>query len=195
MQLGFYFDQTRCTGCAACRVACKDWYDLPAGPASRIRIHYNEQGAWPDVTASYMVVACFQCLSPVCIDACPTDAIFKRDEDGIVVVDYEACVGFDECEGACVKACAYDVPQFEPDANGKMWKCDLCLERLEDKKQAICVEACPTRALEVGPLEELKVKHGEGQVRQSSTGKLKEGEPFFVSSRANPSLVMKPKPE
>jgi anaerobic dimethyl sulfoxide reductase subunit B (iron-sulfur subunit) len=193
MQLGFYFDQTRCTGCAACRVACKDWYDIPAGPATRIRIHYTEQGTWPDVSAEYMTVACFQCLSPVCVDACPSDAISKRDEDGIVLVDYESCVGFDQCEGACLKACPYDVPQFGPNGDDKMWKCDLCLERLADEKQAICVESCPTRALDVGPLDELKEKYGDGKPREARAGKLKQGQPFFFSTRTNPAIVMKPK--
>ena len=47
MQIGFYFDQTRCTGCSACRVACKDWHDIPAGPENWMRIHYTEKGTFP----------------------------------------------------------------------------------------------------------------------------------------------------
>jgi anaerobic dimethyl sulfoxide reductase subunit B (iron-sulfur subunit) len=195
MQMGFYFDQTRCTGCAACRVACKDWHDLPAGPESRIRIHYVEKGTWPDVTASYMVLMCFQCLTPVCIEACSSGALRKREEDGIVIMDEGACVGVDECGGSCLKACPYDSPQFGPSGDGKMWKCDMCLDRLEDDKQAICVESCPTRALDSGPLEELKARYGEGEFEKERAGKLKEGQGFFYSTRAQPAVVMKPKPK
>ena len=43
MQIGFYFDQTRCTGCSACRVACKDWNDMPAGPENWMRVLYTER--------------------------------------------------------------------------------------------------------------------------------------------------------
>ena len=44
MHIGFYFDQTRCTGCSACRVACKDWNDIPAGPENWMRVLYTEKG-------------------------------------------------------------------------------------------------------------------------------------------------------
>lgn len=193
MQMGFYFDQTRCTGCSACRVACKDWYDLPAGEASRIRILYNEEGAWPDVRVKYMILTCYHCLDPVCLSACDVNALFKREEDGIVAVNAEACTGLAECGGKCLKACPYDVPQFGPEDTAKMWKCDLCLERLQQDKQAICVESCPTRALDVAPLEELKAKYGEHEVRTAKAGKLKEGEDFFISLRTNPCIVINPK--
>jgi anaerobic dimethyl sulfoxide reductase subunit B (iron-sulfur subunit) len=193
MQMGFYFDQTRCIGCCACRVACKDWYDLPAGEASRIRILYNEQGVWPDVHVSYMVITCFHCLDPVCIEACTVDAICKRPEDGIVTVDPEVCVGFDACDGKCLKACPYEVPQFGAEADAKMWKCDLCLQRLSDNKQAICVEACPTRALDIAPLDELKERYGEAELRRGRSGKVKQGGDFYYSLRTNPAVVINPK--
>ena len=44
MQMGFYFDQTLCTGCYTCIVACKDWHDVPAGPASWMRLKTVEKG-------------------------------------------------------------------------------------------------------------------------------------------------------
>jgi anaerobic dimethyl sulfoxide reductase subunit B (iron-sulfur subunit) len=195
MQMGFYFDQTRCTGCAACRVACKDWHDLPAGPESRIRIHYVEKGTWPDVSANYMVLMCYQCLTPVCVDSCSSGALSKRDDDGIVVMDDEACVGHEECGGSCLKACPYDSPQFGLSGNGKMWKCDMCLDRLAEDKQVICVEACPTRALDAAPLEDLKARYRAGELEKGRAGKLKEGQEFFYSTRTQPALVMNPKPE
>ncbi len=192
-----YFDQTRCTGCSACRVACKDWFDVPSGEASRLRILYNEVGQWPNVQVKYSVMACYQCLNPVCVDACPEDALFKRDEDGIVDINLDACVGLDKCGGGCLKACPYEAPQFAAETNPKMWKCDFCVDRLDEGQPAVCVGSCPTRALDVGPLDALKKMYGEnnGEVKTSKTGKVKVSreDEFFVSKRVNPALVIKPK--
>ncbi len=183
MQIGFYFDQTRCTGCGACQVACKDWHDLPAGPENWMRVLYSEKGKFPDVFVSYMVAPCYHCLNPVCIPACPVHAISKRAEDGIVVVDVEACLGNEECDVKCLKACPYNTPQFGPEPGAKMRKCNLCLDRWSDNKLPVCVEACPTRALDAGPLDELKVKYGD----------IQEAEGFVYSNRTKPSVVLKPK--
>ena len=91
MQVGFYFDQTRCAGCNACRVACKDWNDQPSGAASWMRINYLEEGPFPNVFAGYLISNCYQCEEPVCSYVCPNEALSKRDEDGIVVVDKDKC--------------------------------------------------------------------------------------------------------
>ena len=91
MQLGFYFNQTRCTGCYACSVACKDWHDTPAGPAKWMRLLYREEGRYPDLFVSYLATPCYHCAEPICTFVCPNEAITKRDEDGIVVVDREKC--------------------------------------------------------------------------------------------------------
>jgi len=91
MQVGFYFDQTRCAGCNACRVACKDWHDQPSGSASWMRINYQEEGPFPNVFASYLISNCYHCEEPVCSFVCPNEAISKRDENGIVVVDKDKC--------------------------------------------------------------------------------------------------------
>ena len=82
MQIGFYFHQTRCTGCSACRVACKDWNDIPAGPENWMRVHYTEKGKFPKPFVSYMVAACWHCAEPVCAVACPVDCIsLQANED------------------------------------------------------------------------------------------------------------------
>ncbi|MHA2128528.1 MAG: FAD-dependent oxidoreductase [Promethearchaeota archaeon] len=91
MQVGFHFNQTRCTGCNACRVACKDWHDQPSGPASWMRIGYHEEGPFPDVFASYLISNCYQCEEPVCAYICPNEVLSKREQDGIVVVDKDKC--------------------------------------------------------------------------------------------------------
>ena len=64
-------------------------------------------------------------------------------------------------ERKCWTSCPYGVPQFKGDARGlKMSKCDMCIDRLEQGDKPICVLSCSLRALEFGPLEELKVKYG-----------------------------------
>ena len=97
MQLGFYFDQTRCTGCFTCAVACKDWHDTPAGPATWMRVLYREEGRFPDLFVSRIASPCYHCAQPVCAFVCPNEAITKRDEDGIVIVDREKCRGEHTC--------------------------------------------------------------------------------------------------
>jgi len=91
MQVGFYFDQTRCAGCNTCRVACKDWHDQPSGSASWMRINYQEEGPFPNVFASYLISNCYHCEEPVCSFICPNEAISKREDNGIVVVDKDKC--------------------------------------------------------------------------------------------------------
>ncbi|MFC1914005.1 4Fe-4S dicluster domain-containing protein [Chloroflexota bacterium] len=181
MQKGIYFDQSRCTGCYTCVVACKDWHDIPAGPASWIRVIGQETGKYPDVFLSYMFISCFHCADPICVKACPVDAITKREYDGIVIVDRKTCLGGEECQFACQKACPYDVPQFGAETNPKMQKCDLCLERWKENKKPICVDACPMRALDAGPLDDLKAKYEHGQ----------EAEGFIYSSRIKPSIILR----
>jgi len=183
--MGFHFDQTRCIGCYTCIVACKDWHDVEAGPANWIRVPAVEKGKFPDLYLGYLFLTCFHCASPPCVKACPVGAIIKRTEDGIVVVDREACVGGERCKFACRKACPYRAPQFGAEANPKMQKCNLCLERLKDGKKPICVDACLTRALLAGPLEELKAELGD----------IREAEGFVYSTKAAPSIIFKPKPE
>lgn len=91
MQTGFYFDQARCTGCFTCSVACKDWHDTPAGPANWMRILYQEEGKFPKIFVSHVASPCYHCAEPVCTFVCPNEAITKREEDGIVIVDRDKC--------------------------------------------------------------------------------------------------------
>ena len=59
-QMGFYFDQTRCTGCFACAVACKDWHDIDAGPVNWLRVRTIEEGKFPDVFVACLASLCYQ---------------------------------------------------------------------------------------------------------------------------------------
>ncbi len=119
MQLGFYFDQTRCTGCYTCAVACKDFNDIPAGPAHWRRILSFEEGDYPDLFAAYLSTSCHHCADPICAAVCPCGAISKREDTGIVLVDQEKCrqaapcgiisnykdIPFGEMKSPCTLAC------------------------------------------------------------------------------------------
>lgn len=182
MQYGIYIDQKRCSGCFACVVACKDWHDVPAGPASWIRVKTIEKGRYPDLFVAFLPMLCNHCLKPACVEACPAEAIIKRPEDGIVTVDAEKCLGKDDC-GLCLDACSYDAPQFGAEDNAKIQKCDLCLERWGQGKKPVCVTSCPMQALDAGPLDELRAKYGGGT----------QAEGFEYHENLAPSITFKSK--
>lgn len=182
-QLGFYFDQTRCTGCYTCVVSCKDWNDIDDGPINWMRVISIEYGTFPDLFAAYLAAPCYHCSNPPCVLACPEDAILKRETDGIVYVDQTKCVGKDQCKYPCLKACPWNAPQFGPEENSTMQKCDFCMDRIEVGQQPVCVEACPMFALDIGPMDSLKRKYGDTV----------EAEGFRYSKRFKPSIMFKPK--
>jgi len=184
MQLAFYLNQTRCTGCYTCVVACKDWHDTPAGPASWMRVLTIERGKYPNPFVAFMAVPCYHCAVPACAKACPVDAITKRPEDGIVLVDPDICLGKDNCQ-LCLEACPYDSPQFGAEDNAKMQKCDFCLDRWAEGKQPICVAGCPMRALDAGPIDEMRAKYG----------RTNEAVGFTFDRKVGPAVVFKPKRE
>jgi anaerobic dimethyl sulfoxide reductase subunit B (iron-sulfur subunit) len=157
---------------------------VPAGPASYLRMITTEKGKYPDISISYMFAPCYHCAKPACVSSCPADAITKREEDGVVVVDREACLGQDDC-GLCQEACPYDAPQFGAEENATMQKCNLCLDRLAENKQPICVDACIMHVLDAGPIEELQAKYGN----------IRQAEGCAYSDQLIPSIVFKPKKE
>lgn len=182
MQLGFLFDQTRCTGCYTCVIACKDWHDIPAGSVNYRSVITLEKGEFPKVFVTFLTTSCYHCEKPACIDACPELAITKREADGIVEVNQDKCIGKDKCN-LCQQSCPYDAPQFMNELNSKMEKCNFCLDRLEENKEPICVASCPMRALNSGPLDELKEKYYAVQ----------EAEGFNYNYNLRPSVIFKPK--
>jgi len=156
MQLAFYFDQTRCIGCHTCVVACKDWHDLPAELVSRRRVSTYEEGKFPDVGVHHVSVSCNHCEKPACAEACPEDAIYKREADGVVLIDAEKCTGCRACEDAC----PYGAIQFRPEEGAVAEKCCFCEDRLADGEIPICVSACPMRALDCGDFDSLAGRPG-----------------------------------
>ena len=103
----------------------------------------------------------------------------KDPKDGIVKVDTTKCMG---C-GYCVMACPYNSPQIDHES-GHAVKCEACWERLDAGKTPVCVSACPLRALDSGPIEELKAKYGD--VRQIY--------PLVDPSMTQPNFIIKPSP-
>ena len=105
-QYGFYFDSAKCTGCKTCQVACKENYHLPTHNLFR-RVYHYAGGSWepteagfyaPVDTFSYQVsMSCNHCADPACVAACPTGAMQKDPETGIVTTDHELCAGCQAC--------------------------------------------------------------------------------------------------
>lgn len=171
MPWGFYFDQTRCTGCTACTLACKDWHECDLGetPADWRWVVRWESGTYPDPSVRYVAMSCLHCAEPSCAAACPAGAIEKRPEDGIVVVRRENCLGRDVCGAPCREACPYGAARFGPEEDARMQKCDLCLARREEGKAPVCVAACPMRALDAGAMDDLVLRYGEGKTMPGFT--------------------------
>lgn len=162
-QYAFYFDSTSCSGCKACQVACKDKHGLEVGRLWR-RVYEVSGGNWQqegnawvsDVFAYNVSMSCNHCERPICMEVCPTKAIYKRD-DGIVLINEKNCVG---C-GYCSWACPYGAMQYDA-KKGKMSKCTFCYDYIDQGKAPACVAACPMRVLEFGEITELVDKYGEG---------------------------------
>ncbi len=180
MQLGFYFDQTRCVGCFTCAVACKDWHDIPAGTAHWLKVHCVEEGMFPHPVVAYHVRPCYHCEDPACPSHCPAQAISKSTDNGIVAVQGELCLGQEQC-GTCKEVCPYGSPQFGNGADAKMEKCDFCRERWQEGKKPVCVEACIMRALDAGEMHALERAYGAKR----------EMKGFLYDDSLMPSVVLK----
>lgn len=236
-QWGFYFDQTRCTNCIACVIACKIWnedkrgdsgltpeltwmetslYEVPSeyenlsGSTGEInfdeyskfhmkenwrRVYSKEIGDIPpNVDVLNLSVSCNHCGEPMCVDVCPMGRIIKEDEFGIVMIDESKhCISCERCRDVC----EWDAPQFYkkvdkanlgPDAP-KMTKCDLCIDRIRDGLKPACVAACPMRALDAGPIDELKALYPDwDDLLENFPEKVKDGKPTM-----EPNIIFKRK--
>ena len=107
-----------------------------------------EIGTFPQVRRAFQVTRCNQCADAPCVSACPTQAMYRR-EDGIVDFDKEICIG---CK-ACIAACPYDAIFINPEDNSAE-KCNLCAHRLDIGLEPACVTVCPTQAILVGDLND-----------------------------------------
>jgi len=105
---GMVIDTRRCVGCKACVVACKAENKTPPGVAYTVVLD-GALGNRPDDKPLFMTKPCFHCENPPCVDVCPVGATFKRSQDGIVVVDYDRCIG---CR-YCITGCPYGARYFD----------------------------------------------------------------------------------
>ncbi len=165
-KLGLVIDMDTCVGCQACVTACKGWNDQGYGAPLSDQDPYgaNPSGTFLNRVHSYQITpedaapiivnlprSCLHCEDAPCVTVCPTGASYKRAEDGIVLVNEDACIG---C-GLCAWACPYGAREMDADA-GVMKKCTLCVDRIynenlpEIDREPACVRACPTGARHFG---------------------------------------------
>lgn len=181
---GYALDVSRCIGCRRCVYACVEennqsrdpqihWIqvlemDNKHGIDLRYADAYYEAEKVPEEGKFYFPVQCQQCENPPCVKSCPVNATWK-EPDGIVVIDYEWCVG---CR-CCVAACPYGARHFNwtrpsipaeelnpnmeylgnrPRPVGVVEKCTFCLQRSRNGRYPACVEVCPVGARKFGNL-------------------------------------------
>lgn len=147
-------DHTSCIGCHACTTACKSENEVPVG-VTRTYVKYADVGVFPQARRAFQVTRCNQCEDAPCTTACPTAAMYRR-EDGIVDFDKSACIG---CK-ACIAACPYDAIFINPEDNSAE-KCNFCAHRIDVGLEPACVTVCPTEAILVGDLNDTESKVAE----------------------------------
>lgn len=172
-------DETRCTGCRACQVACKQWNDLPAEkthnrgtyqnpPALSAQtwnlIEFREIQINDEVGFYFLKRACMHCERPACVSVCPARALAKTAE-GPVIYDDTKCLG---CR-ACLTACPFGIPTYEPLQSAPrpvIRKCNFCIDRVSNGLLPACAKTCPSRAITFGEREAL-IALAEDKIRQS----------------------------
>ena len=147
MRYGFAIDQRTCIGCHACTVACKTEHQVPVGQF-RTWVKYVEKGSYPDVSREMAVLRCNHCTDAPCVQSCPTEALFTRD-DGIVDFDNSRCIG---CK-MCMQACPYDAIYIDEETHTAA-KCNFCAHRIDQGLEPACVQVCPTESIWVGDLDD-----------------------------------------
>jgi molybdopterin-containing oxidoreductase family iron-sulfur binding subunit len=184
VNFGYGLDLSRCIGCRRCVYACVKENNQSRDPQIHwIRVLemdkargvdimesdvYYETDAVPRPGKFYMPVQCQQCRNPPCVKVCPVQATWK-EADGIVVVDYDWCLG---CR-CCMAACPYGARHFNwttpsipaeevnPDIHflgnrirpkGCVEKCTFCVQRARQGRYTACVEICPVGARKFGNL-------------------------------------------
>lgn len=175
---GMAIDLRRCVGCEACTVACKQENHTPPGVAYA-KVIKEEVGEYPHVRRHFLPVLCNHCENPPCVPVCPVGATWKREEDGIVVIDYDICIGCRYCMTACPYGARYfdfgdnynqplnefegqPSPEYGEDRPrqpgtspiGNVRKCTFCLHRVARGEQPACVLTCMPHARIFGDLND-----------------------------------------
>ncbi len=167
IRLGIVTDLDACIGCQACALNCKEW--TSGTPLSNLnnpgeilintsdvwfnRVHAIDVSTPSGELTGHFPRSCLHCERPACEEVCPTGAVTKRAEDGIVIINESFCIG---CK-LCSWACPYGAIEFN-EISGSLQKCDMCVDRIYDEtlspeeKKPICVSSCPTDARFFGNL-------------------------------------------
>ena len=168
-QLALVIDLNVCVGCHACVTACKQWntsgtagpladeHAYEASPTGTFfnRVQTYEAGIFPGTDTIHFPKSCLHCEEPPCVPVCPTGASYKRKSDGIVLVDYDKCIGCKYCSWAC----PYGMRELDEERQ-VMTKCTLCVDRIYDEqlppsdRRPACVMACPTGARLFGDVKD-----------------------------------------
>ena len=158
-------DISRCIGCKGCEVACKEWNELGIEPSENsgsfqtrpdltpdtwLLMRFNEVEAGGDLQWLITKDACLHCEEPGCLYACPAPGAIVQYENGIVDFNQEQCIG---CQ-MCVSGCPFDIPRFNPETR-KVYKCNMCIDRVEAGLEPACVKTCPTNAISWGTKEDM----------------------------------------
>jgi formate dehydrogenase iron-sulfur subunit len=170
MAKGLLVDTTRCIGCRACQVACKQWNDLQAEETDFfegqpyqnprdlsehtymvIQYHELEDEETGGVDWVFSRRSCMHCIDPACVSACIVGALTKTEE-GPVVYDPSKCVG---CR-YCMMSCPWEVPKYQWfSTTPQVRKCVMCYDRIQQGLETACAAACPTGAITFGEREDL----------------------------------------
>lgn len=140
-RMGLVIDLDRCVGCFSCDISCKQENDVALGSYWSKVLYRGPFGDFPDLEMYFLPALCQSCDNPVCVEACPTQATYQREEDGIVLIDHEKCIG---CQ-YCIVACPYGARTF----NEKQMvaeKCTMCVHLQEVGEKPACVKNCPVKA-------------------------------------------------
>ena len=158
-------DLRKCIGCQACVIACKSENNVPLTVfrtvvqvmetghmvSDKDGIVVTDEGNFtPDTKRFNLPRMCNHCDHPSCVEVCPVKATFKR-QDGIVLIDYNVCIG---C-GTCLQACPYDMRFFNP-VQHTADKCTFCVHRIDRGLMPACVTSCVGRARKFGDLNDPK---------------------------------------
>jgi Fe-S-cluster-containing dehydrogenase component len=156
--VGMLYDTTKCIGCKACVVACKEANNMPAdtdgygqglydSPDSLNQYTKNVIQLYKDDNEqSFVKKQCMHCVDPACVGACMLGAL-QKGKFGVVSYDVSKCVGCRYCETVC----PFNVPKFQwAKVAPKIVKCEFCKERLAAGRQPACTEVCPRQAVTFG---------------------------------------------
>lgn len=143
-------DLDRCIGCrGGCQVACKTEHEIALGDSRSKLYTFGPEGTYPNLEMYFMPLMCQQCENPACVNVCPTGACHKRQEDGVIDINKECCIG---C-GSCRRACPYQTI-IENKEMRVMDKCNLCLECRKQGEIPACVKNCSGRAMIYGDIKD-----------------------------------------